>query len=203
MIPGSINKFKHVLAVLLAMLMAACSNQPIQIGPVKCQGEGCEIQEYTIGSGDVLHISVWKDPGLDRTVTVRPDGMISYPLVNDMQATGLTPMQLQNKLTEKLKKYISMPVVSVVVKEVHSFAVSVLGNVAKPGRYELNGEVTVLDVLAQAGGLNEFASPSGITVLRNENNTRVRIPFDYDQALSERGGQKVLYVHPGDVIIVP
>ncbi|MGH3631363.1 MAG: polysaccharide biosynthesis/export family protein [Sciscionella sp.] len=191
------------LTATLFGMMAACSEQPVQTGSVQCQGGSCEIQKYAMGSGDVLHISVWKDAEMDRTVTVRPDGMISYPLVNDIQATGLTPMQLQKKLAEELQKYISNPVVSVVVKEVHSFQVSVLGNVTKPGRYQLQGEVTVLDVLAQAGGLNEFASQSGITVLRNENNTRERISFDYDLATSKRGGQKVLYVHPGDIILVP
>lgn len=190
------------LAILLAGV-TACAQHPLQPEPIQCQGHSCEIQSYVMGSGDVLHISVWKDPGLDRTVTVRPDGMISFPLVNDVQATGLTPMQLQAGIAEKLKKYIAMPVVSVVVKEIHSFTVSVLGNVTKPGSYELKGEATVLDVLAQAGGLNKFASPEDIAVLRNENNTRERIPFDYDEAVSKRGGQKVIYVHPGDIILVP
>lgn len=183
-------------------LLAACAQDPVQTDA--CGSGSCEAQPYAIGPGDVLHISVWKDATLDRTVTVRPDGMISFPLLNDMQASGLTPQALQKAVSDKLRQFIAEPEVSVVVQEVHSYAVSVLGQVKTPGRYELkNEDTTVLDVLAQAGGLTAFASPSDIAVLRTVHGVRSRLRFDYSDAVAGRGGDKAFFVHPGDVILVP
>lgn len=168
-----------------------------------CEGGICKAHEYRIGPGDVLQISVWKDESLNRTVPVRPDGMISLPLVNDIQAAGLTPMQLRDILIEKLKQYMPVPEVSVAVTEVHSFAVSVLGQVKTPGRYELKDEATVLDVLAAAGGLTDFASPSRIVILRSDGDGRKKLAFDYNQAVSASGEQKSFFMQPGDIVLVP
>lgn len=187
-----------LLAAFLAAVAACAHDQPV--ADSGCHGD-CRAERYVIGSGDILHISVWKDPNLERIDTVRPDGMISFPLVNEVQAAGQTPMQLQKTLGDKLRQYISDPEVSVVVQEVHSFAVSVLGEVKTPGRYELKDQSTVLDVLAQAGGLSEFASPSKIVILRDENGTKRRILFDYNSAVY--GEEPALYVHSGDIITVP
>jgi polysaccharide export outer membrane protein len=187
------------LALLLGSLTACAHDQPIADGP--CHGESCRVEKYVIGPGDVLHISVWKDASLERIDTVRPDGMISFPLINEVQASGLTPLQLQKTLSDRLRQYMSDPEVSVVVQEVHSFAVSVLGEVKTPGRYELKNQATVLDVLAQAGGLSEFASPSKIVILRDEDGAQKRIMFDYDTAVY--GEEPPFYVHPGDIISVP
>lgn len=192
-----------VACPLLAWQLQACSADPASPASAPCRGETCAAAEYLIGPGDVLHISVWKDNSLDRVVTVRPDGMISYPLLSDVQASGQTPMQLQKSLGEKLKQYMADPEVSVVVQEVHSFAVSVLGEVKTPGRYELKGQSTVLDVLAQAGGLSPFASASNIVILRDEGGVKKRIVFDYNAAVSKQGGDELFYVHPGDIIMVP
>jgi len=193
-------RFRTLLMMAAALLLAACSDTPaVNDGP--CRGDGCQVQKFAIGPGDVLHISVWKYQSLDRVVTVRPDGMISFPLVNEVQASGQTALQLQKSIADKLKQYMSDPEVSVTVQEVHSFAVSVLGQVKTPGRYELKSQATVLDVLAQAGGLTEFASPSHIVILRDEDGVKKHITFDYDDAVG--GKSQVFYVHPGDIISVP
>lgn len=186
------------------LLLGGCAGVPGAAAPVACQGAACPpTKGYLIGPGDVLHVSVWKDATLDRTVTVRPDGMVSFPLLNDIQVNGFTPMELQKAMSAKLQQYVADPEVSVVVQEVHSFAVSVMGQVKNPGRYEQKEQVTVLDVLAEAGGFTAFASPSEIVVLRSEGTTRQRLTFDYNDAISKQGAQGVIFVHPGDVILVP
>src|SRR5437773_325694 len=114
--------------------------------------------EYVIGPEDVLDVAVWNSPEISRTVPVRPDGKISLPLLNDVQAAGLTPMQLREALATSLTAFMPGPAVSVIVREVHSFKVTVIGKVKTAGRYEVKDRPTVLDVLALAGGLTEFAS---------------------------------------------
>lgn len=162
---------------------------------------------FVIGPEDVLEVAVWGSPEVTRTVPVRPDGKISLPLVNDIQAAGLTPIQLREAVTKALKPYIPEPAVSVVVREIHSFKVTVIGQVKTPGRYELKGRATVLDVLAMAGGLNEYAARGRIVVLRDEAGTSRQIPFPYDKLTSKNpskpGGPENLCVRPGDVILVP
>jgi polysaccharide export outer membrane protein len=158
--------------------------------------------EFRIGSEDVLDISVRNNAELEKVVQVRPDGKISLPLVNDIGAAGLTPMELRDALTEKFAAYIQSPEVSVVVREIHSLKVSVIGNVKAPGRYELKGAATVLDALALATGLNEFAARRKITILRRDGATQQRIRFDYDSAV-KGNTEKNMLVKPGDIIIVP
>jgi polysaccharide export outer membrane protein len=158
--------------------------------------------EYRIGSEDVLDISVRNNAELEKVVPVRPDGKISLPLVNDIGAAGLTPMELRDVLTEKFAAYIQNPEVSVVVREIHSLKVSVIGNVKAPGRYELKGAATVLDALALATGFNEFAARRKISILRRDGATQQRIRFDYDAAV-KGDGEKNMLVKPGDIIIVP
>ena len=169
--------------------------------------DGCRA-DYVIGAEDVLDIAVWENTALTRTVPVRPDGKISLPLLDDVQAAGLTPMQLRQRLVSGLAEYISSPAVSVVVREVHSFKVAVLGQVKAPGRYEIKDRATVLEVLAIAGGITEFAARGRIVLLRNEGATPRQIPVPYDRltksaaapALSSPGN---FCVSPGDVIVVP
>jgi polysaccharide export outer membrane protein len=128
--------------------------------------------------------------------------MISLPLLNDMQAGGRTPLQLRDELIRKLSEFMSNPEVSVIVREVHSLKVSVIGEVKKTGRFELKSRATVLDVLAQAEGVNEFASRSRIVVLRTDRNGTRRIPFNY-QELMKGGEQENFVLQPGDIIVVP
>lgn len=162
-----------------------------------------EAGEYRIGPADILQISVWKNEALSRTVPVRPDGMISLPLLNEVRAAGRTPMELREVLKNELEDYVTAPEVSVVVEEVHSFTVSVLGEVKASGRYELSSRATVLDLLAEAGGLTEFANGSGIVVLRPDGHGMKRIPFDYSEVISTNGSQENFIVQPGDIIVVP
>jgi polysaccharide export outer membrane protein len=167
------------------------------------QEEASARTQYQIGAGDVLEISVWKNEQLSRPVTVRPDGMISLPLINDVQAAGLTPMQLREVLAKKLNEYIPSAEVSVIVNKVESFAVSVVGSVAKPGRYSLSAPTTVLEALAMAGGLTQFASHRNIFVLRTEGNTPKRLAFDYNKATSSGDPTENFLLRAGDVVVVP
>lgn len=162
-----------------------------------------DIGDYRIGPEDVLDISVWNNTAISRTVPVRPDGKISLPLVNDVQAAGLTPTQLRSVLLKKLAEYVPSPEVSVIVREVHSFKVSVIGEVKKTGRHELKGRATVLDILAMAEGFGEFAGRGRIVVLRPEGKTMRQIPFNYNKIVSSNGALENFFLQPGDIIVVP
>jgi polysaccharide export outer membrane protein len=151
----------------------------------------------------VLDISVWNNAAISRTVPVRPDGKISLPLLNDVQAAGLTPMQLREVLIKKLAEYMPTPEVSVIIREVHSFKVSVIGEVKMPGRHELKSRATVLDALALAQGLGEFAARGRIVILRPEGTTLKRIIFNYNKVASVNGELENFILQPGDIIVVP
>jgi polysaccharide export outer membrane protein len=157
---------------------------------------------YQIGPEDVLEISVWKNPELSRTVPVRPDGKVSLPLVNDIQASGLTPIDLRDQVTAKLSEYMPAPEVSVIVREVHSRKVTVAGAVKLPGRYELKSTMTVLEVIALAQGLTDFASRDRIVILRQNGQKTERIPFNY-RKISDSAQQDNFLVRPGDIVFVP
>jgi len=157
---------------------------------------------YQIGPEDVLEISVWKNPELSRTVPVRPDGKVSLPLVNDIQAAGLTPIDLRDQVTTKLAEYIPAPEVSVIVREVHSRKVTVAGAVKLPGRYELKSTMTVLEVIALAQGLTDFASRDRIVILRQNGQKTERIPFNY-RKISDSAQQDNFLIRPGDIVFVP
>ena len=161
------------------------------------------LEEYRIGPEDTLLVSVWKNDAISKTVPVRPDGMVSLPLVQDVRAAGLTPLELRDVLAKKLAEYIPNPEVSVIVTEVRSFKVSVIGEVVKPARYELKSRTTVLDVLALAGGLNEFAARTRIVILRTDGKVMRRIPFNYNKVIAAGGERDNLSLQPGDVIVVP
>jgi polysaccharide export outer membrane protein len=157
---------------------------------------------FQIGPEDVLDISVWKNPELSRTVPVRPDGKVSLPLVNDIQAAGLTPAALREQVAARLAEFIPSPEVSVMVREVHSRKVAVVGAVRTPGRFELKSTMTVLEVIALAQGFTDFASRDRIVVLRNDGGTTKRLPFNY-RRIAEGAAQENFVVQPGDIIVVP
>jgi polysaccharide export outer membrane protein len=157
---------------------------------------------FQIGPEDILDISVWKNPELSRTVPVRPDGKVSLPLVNDIQAAGLTPSTLREQVTERLAEFIPSPEVSVMVREVHSRKVAVVGAVKTPGRFELKSPMTVLEVIALAQGFTDFASRDRIVVLRQSGTTTTRVPFNY-RKIADGVDQDNFYVQPGDVVVVP
>jgi len=159
--------------------------------------------DFKIGPEDVLDILVWKNcPELCRTIPVRPDGKMSLPLVNDIQAAGLTPSDLRQQLTERLAVYLPSPEVSVIVREVHSVKVAVVGAVKMPGHYEVNSPATVLELIARAQGLSDFAARDKIVVLRQNGATTTRIPFNY-RKVAEGHDQDNFYVRPGDIVVVP
>jgi polysaccharide export outer membrane protein len=159
--------------------------------------------DYVIGPEDMLQISVWKNDTLSRAMPVRPDGKISLPLLHDVQAAGLTAMQLRDKIATALSEFMPNPEVSVIVTEVRSARVSVLGEVQKPGVLPLRGDTTILEAIAMAGGFGPFASPSKITVFRKDaGGGTQKIRFNYNRALSGED-ESNLTLKPGDVIVVP
>lgn len=158
--------------------------------------------DYKIGPEDLLDISVWKNPELSRTVPVRPDGKVSLPLVNDIQAAGLTPTALRQQLIDRLAEFIPAPEVAVIVREVHSMKVAVVGSVKTPGRYELKSAATVLEMIAMAQGFTDFASRDRVVILRQENGETKRIPFNY-RKVAAGDEQANLVVQPGDIVVVP
>jgi polysaccharide export outer membrane protein len=161
-----------------------------------------EPEPFRIGPEDMLDVQVWKNSDLSRVVPVRPDGMISLPLVNDIQAAGLTPGELRLQITQRLSEFIPSPEVSVIVREVHSVKVAVVGNVKMPGHYEVNSPATVLELIARAQGLTEFADRGRVVVLRQQGTSTTRIPFNY-RKVAEGSEQDNFYVRPGDIIVVP
>jgi polysaccharide export outer membrane protein len=157
---------------------------------------------YKIGPDDTLFISVWKEPDLTNSLPVRADGMISMPLLNDVQAAGLTPMQLGDSITEKLKKFISDPHVTVVVTQMNSQRIYVTGEVTHSGAVPLLPDMTVLQALAGAG-FSQFANTKGIYVLRTENGTQKRYPVNYKKLVKGEVPEQNIFLKPGDTIVVP
>lgn len=156
---------------------------------------------YVIGPDDTLYISVWKEPDLTETLPVRADGKISMPLLNDIQAAGLTPMQLGAALTDKLKKYVSDPHVTIVVTQMNSQRVYVTGEVLHPGAMNLTPNMTVLQALSSAG-FTQFANTKSIYVLRNEHGNETKLAVNYKKLIKGEGGQNIA-LKPGDTIVVP
>lgn len=159
---------------------------------------------YRIGADDVLSINVWHEPEVSRNVTVRPDGRISLPLVGDVQAAGLTPPQLQAVLTRDFSKYLTNPAVSVIVAAILSQRINVLGQVLRPGTYPLVPPMTVLDAIAAAGGLQQFAKASKIYVLRTGPNGQAqRIKVQYKNILKGKRGADNVVLQTRDTVVVP
>lgn len=156
---------------------------------------------YIIGVEDEVQISVWREPELSTVVVVRPDGMITLPLVNDVKAAGLKTEELQNVLMDKLKNFVNEPQVTVIVRSIRSRKVHVIGEVVHQGTYVLNGDMTALELLAAAGGLGPFAKANSIYILREQDGKRIRIPFHYKKAVA--GKSENVTLQPGDVVVVP
>jgi polysaccharide biosynthesis/export protein len=159
--------------------------------------------EYKIGPQDVLRIDVWKEPEISRAITVRPDGKISVPLLNDVQAAGLTPMQLAASLREGLSKFLTIPQVTVTVAETNSRRVYLTGEVSRPGALPMLPNMTVLQALASGGGFTQFAKLKNIYVMRTENGKQVKHPFNYKEVVKGNLAEQNIFLQPGDVIVVP
>lgn len=157
---------------------------------------------YHLGVEDELQISVWREPELSSSVVVRPDGVITLPLINDLHVVGLTTKELQDTLTEKFKGFVNEPQVTVTVKQIRSRKVYLVGEVPRPGAFPLNGTKTVLQLIAEAGGLSQFAKSGSIYVLRQQEGRAVRLPFSYKKALRSGSDHDVTLL-PGDMVVVP
>jgi polysaccharide export outer membrane protein len=160
--------------------------------------------EYVIGLEDVLAVNVWREPELSlNSVTVRPDGKISLPLIGDIHASGLAPRQLQERIVERLKEFVAAPTVAVVVLKIGSRSVSIVGNVAKPGVYYLGSPMTVLELLARAGGVGSYAKKKNISIIRKEGDRVVPYRFNYGEVSKGKNLQQNIILKNGDQIVVP
>ncbi len=164
---------------------------------------GAESPDYLIGADDRLLVSVWKEPELTQTVPVRPDGNISLPLIHDVPAVGQTPMQLAAHITARFKQFLAEPRVTVIVTEINSRRFYILGEVARPGAFPLLPNMTVLQALSTAGGFREFANPSKIYVLRNENGKATKHRFNYKDVIAGKRVEQDIELKPGDTVVVP
>jgi polysaccharide biosynthesis/export protein len=159
--------------------------------------------EYIIGADDVMKVDFWRDKDMSSEVTVRPDGKISLPLINEIQAAGLTPAQLRDRISEEAKKYVEDPTVTVEVKAINSRRVYITGEVKKPGPYALTGSMTVLQLISIAGGLGDYAKQDKITIVRAENGKQKAFGFNYKEVLNQRKLEQNIELKPGDTVAVP
>lgn len=158
-------------------------------------------QEFVLGPQDVITVSVWHETELSAPqVQVRPDGMISLPLLHDVKAAGFTPTELESHITELLKKYVENPVVTVVVAQINSRRYFIVGEVGRQGAYPLLTQTTVLQALSEAGGFSQFANVKGVYVMRSASGKQMKMPFNYKEAV--KGGSDI-ELQPGDTIVVP
>ncbi len=207
--------FAAIVAVLAVVLGSASAQQPQAdqgkaTEPAKATDQtkpaaaASRMQNYVIGSDDILAINVWKEPELSRQVPVRPDGKISVPLLGDVQAAGLTPMELQSNLEKQWQKFVSAPEVTVIVHQVNSQKFNVVGQVEHPGTFPLTQPITVLDAIAAAGGFRDFAKTSKIYILRQQpDGSQTRLPFNYKQVIKGNNMSQNVRLEPRDVVVVP
>jgi polysaccharide export outer membrane protein len=159
--------------------------------------------DYVIGPTDVLSIVVWGERDLSLEVTVRPDGKISLPLINDVMAGGLTPEQLRQRLTESARRFVESPEVTVVVRQVNNNRAFIMGQVAHPGPYVLSGPTTVLQLIAMAGGFTDFADKKHVLITRVENGVQRAFTFNYDDVVKRQDMRQNLILKAGDTVVVP
>ncbi len=206
---------KQTLFLLSVMVTLACigfAHQPPQAqagavqnqaatSPPKSSDTGVP-ETFVIGLEDILRVDVWREPELSAAqIVVRPDGKITLPLIGDVQAAGFTTKQLQENLTERFKEYAQAPTVSVMVLKIESQKVSIVGNVAKPGTYPLGSPMTVLELIARAGGLTEYAKSKNIKIVRKKDGTTLN--FNYNDAIKGKNLKQNVYLENGDIVMVP
>lgn len=178
------------------------------VGPAPAEGGSGATKahdaSFVIGNDDVLAISVWKEPEVSRSVPVRSDGKISLPLVGEVQATGETPLKLEQDIAARLKNFIEEPEVTVIVQQINSQKFNILGYVNKPGSYVLTNSATVLDAIALAGGFRDFAKQKSIYVLRqNPDGSQTKIPFNYKEVVKGKNPAQNIKLQPRDTIVIP
>lgn len=202
---SSIARFIAIFAFLISFTAAAAAAEPQQIKREAAAQGAPTPPDYVVGPEDILDISVWKNADLSRVVVVRPDGMISLPLVGDIKAAGLSPEQLKAAIEKKLREYSEKPIVSVIVQAVNSYKVFVLGEVRTPGVQVYKANATVLHAITLAGGFTEYASKNKIVLIRKgkdgmEQKTKLRFK---DLVSPDDNENKNLILKPGDTIFVP
>jgi polysaccharide biosynthesis/export protein len=199
---------------LIAVAMPARAQQaandkqpPVQPAPADASAATAKAAttdpNYIIGAQDVLDVSVWKEPEVSRVVPVRPDGKISLPLLNDVQAAGLTPSQLAAQITVSLKKFVTSPQVTVIVTTINSQRIYIIGEVTRPGAFPMLPGMNVLQGLSSAGGFTQFAKTKGIYVLRMENGKQQKYPVNYKDVVSGKHPEQDISLKAGDTIVVP
>jgi polysaccharide export outer membrane protein len=189
-----------ITLVFFGLFGCAASDKPFPAMPKVV--EDADSEAYVIGPEDVLEISVWQNPDLSRTVTVRPDGRISLPLINDIHAAGLTPEKLKQVITERLKPFIETSDVAVIVQQINSWRVYVQGEVNSPGIYPFRSRISLSQAISMAGGFTEFAKKSRIQILRKQSSYTEVITVNYDDIMSGISLKEDLLLRPGDTIIV-
>jgi polysaccharide export outer membrane protein len=198
--PRTPDRSVHRILLCVSICAVLCSERSQAADPpVAASGS-----RYVIGAGDVLAINVWKEPEASlQTVVVRPDGFISVPMVKEIEAAGLTPIELEKQLSAKFAHFFREADISVIVKEVHSEKVYLIGAVKKEGPITVKAPLTVLQAVAEAGGLTDFARRGKIYILRRENGKEVRLPFDYSAVIQGRHSDQNIVLLPGDTVVVP
>jgi polysaccharide biosynthesis/export protein len=161
------------------------------------------VPAYQIGPNDVLNIYVWKEPELTRDVTVMSDGRITFPLIGELMAQGVSVTELKDTILEKLKKFLDSPEVTVIVKESKSKMIYTIGKLNKPGPYALLSEMTVLQALATAGGLAQWADEKNIVIIRRDGKKEVQLPFNYKDFIGGKNPEQNILLKSGDTIVVP
>ncbi len=192
-----------VLTALAIALLPALTQAQTNAAQSETPKQAASDPNYTIGAQDILDISVWKEPELTRTVPVRPDGKISLPLLNDVQAAGLTPTQLAAQITTDLKKFVTDPQVTVIVSQINSQRVYIMGEVSRAGAYPLLPNMTFLQALSSAGGFTQFANLKKIYMFRMENGKQVKYPFNYKDVVNGKRPDENVSLKAGDTIVVP
>ena len=175
----------------------AISKHPFQILPLDVS------ENYVIGQGDVLEVFVWRNEQLSRNVTVRPDGKISLPLIQDIQAEGLTALELKDQITRIFKQYVQNPTVSVIVSQINSYKISVLGKVVQPGVYAITTKTTLLEAISLAGGFTQWANQNKITVITSQGGQKKKLQVNYTKIVSGKDTSQNIILTRGDTVIVP
>jgi len=198
----AINKlFTLFMSFLALCTISSCGGKKVIEEPVPPPTTPGVI--YRIGPEDILNIHVWKEPELSLSVTVRADGKISMPLIDDVHVSGLTPLELKKDITRKLSAFIDNPSVSVIVEETNSLKIFVMGNVMQPGVYEIDREINLLQAISMAGGLTKFAQKSAITVLRKYGGVEKTITINSKKITSGKNPELNIPLQPGDLVFVP
>jgi len=195
------NAFKAMSSMaILSLLLLACTTTPIRSTEfLSATGD----EQYVLGPEDVIEVSVWKEQELSKVVTVRPDGMISLPLIGDIQATDLTTEELGDTIANALVDFVDSPTVSVIVQQINSLKIFIQGEVVRPGVFELKSNTTLLQLISLAGGFTEWAKKDKLFILRKSGEGEVTIPINYEKILSGKDlGQNIL-LKRGDTIVVP